>query len=365
MGRIFINYRRQDSEGYVGRLYDHLTQHFAREDVFMDVDNIKPGVDFVKALEEAVAACDVFLAIIGPQWLHAANDAGERRLDEWNDFVRIELISAIKMNKAIIPVLVGRAQMPSLRDLPEEISALARRNAFELSHQRFAVDVAKLAEIINAAAPPKESLAKPPADNETLRKKEAALKQVRLDLVSATESPLYHFRVENRLFPVMGEGNANANIMFIGESPGKTEAEQGKPFIGPSGEVLADMLKSIGLKREDIFITNLVLDRPPEKRDPTPEEIIFYTPFVDRIIDIIQPTVIATLGRFSMEYLLKKLDVVEKKAKISELHGKLMRAKLPYGDIHVVPLYHPAVVLYNPTQKDILRQDFQKLTLFV
>ncbi|MFN8372663.1 MAG: uracil-DNA glycosylase family protein [Anaerolineae bacterium] len=363
MARIFINYRRQDSEGYVGRLYDHLIQHFQREDVFIDVDNIKPGVDFVKALEEAVAACDVLLAIIGPQWLSATNDSGERRIDEWNDFVRIEIASALKLDKAIIPVLVGHARMPSHKDLPEDLMPLARRNAFELTHQRFSADVVHLAEIIKQAAP--KSLAKPVADHETLRQKEAALKQVRLDLVGATESPLYQFRVENRLFPVLGEGNANANIMFIGESPGKTEAEQGKPFIGPSGEVLAEMLNSIGLKREDIFITNLVLDRPTEKRDPTPEEIAFYTPFVDRIIDIIQPTVIATLGRFAMEYLLKKLDVVEKKAKISEVHGKLMKAHLPYGDIHVVPLYHPAVVLYSASQKETLKKDFQKLKLFI
>jgi uracil-DNA glycosylase family 4 len=364
MGRIFINYRRQDSEGYVGRLYDHLTQHFAREDVFIDVDNIRPGVDFVKALEDAVAACDVFLAVIGPHWLTAANDAGERRLDEWNDFVRIELISAINMNKAIIPVLVGHARMPSLKELPEEIAALARRNAFELSHQRFGVDVAKLADIIKAAAP-KESLAKPPIDNETLLQKEAALKKVRLDLIGATASPLYQFRTENRLFPVMGDGNANANIMFIGEAPGKTEAQQGIPFIGPSGEILADMLKSIGLKREDVYITNLLLDRPPENRDPSPEEIAFYTPFVDRIVDIVQPSVIATLGLFAMEYLLKRLGLTEKKPKMKEVHGKLMKVQLPYGEVHVVPLYHPASVLYSPTQKEMLKQDFQKLKLFV
>jgi DNA polymerase len=330
----------------------------------MDVDDIKPGADFVQTLENAVAACDVFIAVIGPQWLSIMNDHGTRRLDDWNDFVRIEIASALKLNKVIIPVLVGRARMPSPKELPDELVGLARRNAFEISHQRFLSDVVRLAHTIKEVAP-KSSFAKPPVDSETLRQKEAALKQVRLDLVGATDSPLYTFRVENRLFPVLGEGSANANILFIGEAPGKIEAEQGRPFIGPSGEILDEMLNSIGLKRADIFITNIVLDRPPTKRDPTPEELAFYAPFMDRIIDIIQPTVIATLGRFAMEYLFKKLDVAEKKGKISEIHGKLMKARLVYGDIHVVPLYHPASVLYSPSQKEMLRKDFQKLKLFV
>ena len=118
MSRIFINYRRQDSEGYVGRLYDTLAQQFDRADIFMDVDNIKPGADFVSVLEEAVANCDVFLAIIGPIWTSITDDQGKRRLENWNDFVRIELVSALKQGKLVIPVLVGRATMPAPRDLP-------------------------------------------------------------------------------------------------------------------------------------------------------------------------------------------------------------------------------------------------------
>src|SRR5690606_661858 len=164
---------------------------------------------------------------------------------------------------------------------------------------------------------------------------------------------------------VIGEGHPDANIFFIGESPGKAEAESGKPFCGPSGEVLDDMLRGIGLKREDVYLTNILLDRAPDNRNPLPEEIAFYAPFVDRLIDIIQPAVIVTLGRFAMQYLLKKLDVPEKRSTISNLHGKLLKARLPYGEVHVVPLYHPAVVLYSASQKDILRKDFEKLKLFI
>lgn len=363
MSRIFINYRRLDSEGYVGRLYDHLLRHFQREDIFMDVDSIKPGQDFVTALENAVAGCDVFIAVIGPSWLNAADEEGNRRLDAWNDFVRIEIASALHQEKLVIPVLVGRAKMPSPAELPEDIAALARRNAFELSHFHFPQDVEKLVMMIREMVAAKQPF-KAGVDSETLKRKEAALKALRAELVSATTSPLYAVRTQNGYFPVLGEGDPDANILFIGESPGKTEAETGRPFLGPSGEVLEGMLRGIQLKREDVYMTNILLDRPPDQREPTPEEIAFYAPFVDRIIDIVQPAVIATLGRFSMQYILRKFDAPEKRGKISELHGRLIKAQASYGEIHIVPLYHPAVVLYSATQRDTLRKDFEKLKLF-
>lgn len=364
MSRIFINYRRQDTEAYVDRLYEHLAQHFTPEDIFMDVDSIKPGADFVHTLEDAVAGCDVFIAMIGPQWLDAKDDSGSRRLDHWDDFVRIEIASALKQSKLVIPVLVGQARMPSPHSLPDDLKALARRNAITLSRQGFAHDVNKLAETIKESVPSHSSF-KPHAPSEIVQRKEAALKAVRADLVNATTSPLYKFRIDNRLFPVLGEGNADANILFIGEAPGKTETETGRPFCGPSGDVLDEMLRGISLKREDVFITNILLDRPPEKRDPTPEELTFYTPFMDRIVDIIQPAVIATLGRFAMNYMLKKLDLPEKGGTITQLHGKLIKTKIHYGEIHIVPLYHPAVVLYSASQKETLRKDFEKLKLFI
>ncbi len=364
MSRIFINYRRQDSEGYVGRLYDHLVQHFSPDDIFMDVSSIEPGKDFITELEKAVAACDVFIAMIGPQWLNIKDDSGKRRLEQWNDYVRIEIASALKQDKLVIPALVGRAKMPKPTTLPDDIAALSRRNAIELSHSRFAYDVEQLVDAIKDAIPSHPSF-KLAADPEMLRQKEAALKVVRDDLVNASDSPLYAIRIENRFFPVLGEGNPDANILFIGEAPGKNEANQGRPFCGPSGDVLAEMLQSINLQREDVYLTNILHDWTAEKRDPRPEEIAFYTPFVDRIIDIIQPAVIVTLGRFAMQYMLKKLDLPEKRGKISQLHGKLIKTALPYGEIHVVPFYHPAVVLYSASQKDVLQKDFEKLKLFI
>jgi uracil-DNA glycosylase len=364
MIRIFINYRRQDSEGYVGRLYDHLLKHFEPENIFMDVASIDPGEDFVQVLDAAVAECDAFLAIIGSQWLTIKDDGGERRLEQWNDFVRIEIESALKQGKLVIPVLVGRTKMPSPTDLPESIAQLARRNAVELSHQRFAYDVENLVVAIKEALPANPSI-KSNANSEIIQQKEAAIKTVRLDLIGAIDSPLYTFRDENRYFPVLGDGNPDANILFIGESPGKYEAEQGVPFCGPSGDVLDEMLGNIGLKRKDVYMTNVLLDRPPDNRTPTAEEITFYMPYVDRMIDIIEPAVIVSLGRFAMQYILKKFDLPEKREKIGQLHGKLLQATAPYGEIHIVPLYHPAVVLYSASQKDVLRKDFEKLKLFV
>ncbi len=363
MSRIFINYRRQDTEGYVGRLYDHLLKHFDSGDIFIDVNSIQPGVDFTRALENAVSACDVFIAMIGPQWLNATDEGGERRLDQWNDFVRLEIASALKLNKVVIPVLVGQARMPAPALVPDDIAPLCLRNAIELSHQRFAYDVERLVEAIRNSVSAGFAL-KPQADMPTLRQKESALKSLRLELVDATESPLYRFRSENRAFPVLGEGSPDASIMFIGEAPGKTEVEKGKPFCGPSGEVLSEMLNGIGLRRADVYMTNLLLDRPPAKRDPLPEEIDFYAPFVDRLIEIVQPAVIASLGRFASSYILKKFDLPEQRSRISDVHGMLLQARAPYGDIHIVPLYHPAVVLYSASRKEMLRRDFEKLRLF-
>lgn len=362
MARIFINYRRQDTEGYVGRLYDHLTRHFEPDALFLDIDSIPPGVDFVEFLDSAIEQTDVLLAVIGPGWLSAADEAGERRIAREDDFVRIEIASALRQKKVVIPVLVGGARTPRSADLPEDISGLARRNAFELSHMRFGADVDKLAEAIRETMIRQLKPRSSPA--EVTRKKEA-LKELRASLVAASDSPLYETRIDGRYFPVIGEGSIDAPLLFIGESPGKTEAQEGRPFIGQSGKVLDEMLASIGLKREDIFITNLILDHPGMKREPTAAEIAYYEPYLDRLIDLVRPAVIVPLGRFAAWAVCRKFELREADQRISEIHGKLIKARAPYADIHVVPLFHPAAVLYSASMKATLWQDFQKLKLFL
>jgi uncharacterized membrane protein YhaH (DUF805 family) len=149
--RIFINYRRSDSPGAAGRLYDRLQQHFERNQVFMDVDAIEPGIDFVKSLDEQVSTCGAFIAVIGPDWLATKTSDGRSRLHEPTDYVRVEIESALKRDIRVIPVLVDGAIMPRPSDLPPSIEALARRNAVEIAHHRFAADCDSLAGGIKRA----------------------------------------------------------------------------------------------------------------------------------------------------------------------------------------------------------------------
>ena len=195
--------------------------------------------------------------------------------------------------------------------------------------------------------------------------KAALLEKIAEEILNLEESPLYSYRKENNYSFVLGEGNVEAKIMFIGEAPGEKEAKTGRPFVGASGRFLNELLQSIGMKREDIYITNIVKDRPPNNRNPSVKEIRLYQPFLLRQIDIIRPEVIVPLGRFSMEFILNQFDAPEKGQKISELHGKQLKGTAPYGEIIIMPLYHPAVALYSVDSKQTLVNDFQILKQFV
>ncbi|MDP3779214.1 MAG: uracil-DNA glycosylase [bacterium] len=195
-----------------------------------------------------------------------------------------------------------------------------------------------------------------PQDNRT-----ELLRAIRDEVVAFKESPLYKERVRNRAYPVIGEGNHYAKIMFIGEAPGRVEAQTGRPFAGPAGKILDELLASIGIARKDVYITNVVKDRPPQNRDPLPEEIGLYAPFLDRQIQIIKPEVIVLLGRHSMRYVMEKFDLSWQIEPISKIHGQIFEADAPYGKIKIIPLYHPAVALYNPDSKDVMMKDFQKI----
>ncbi len=199
----------------------------------------------------------------------------------------------------------------------------------------------------------------------SLKERFELLKTIRDELLRFKKSPIYKYRVENRYFPVVGEGSHTANIMFIGEAPGKNEAETARPFCGRSGKVLDEMLESINLNRSDVYITNIVKDRPPENRDPTKTEVKLYAPFLVRQIDIIQPRVIATLGRFSMEYIMTHFGLSKDLKPISSMHGREFVAKTAYGAVTIIPLYHPAVALYNGSNKKTLVDDFQVLKKYV
>jgi DNA polymerase len=199
----------------------------------------------------------------------------------------------------------------------------------------------------------------------TVEEKFEKMKEIRDELFLLKGSPLYQYRVDNKYFPVVGEGSHNAHIMFIGEAPGENEAKTARPFCGRSGKVLDDMLESIHLNRSDVYITNIVKDRPQENRDPSAEEIALYAPFLDRQIEIIQPKVIATLGRFSMTYIMSKFGISDIVGSIGELHGKEFKAQASYGEVMIIPLYHPAVALYDGSNKQTILNDVQVLKKYI
>jgi TIR domain len=149
MGRaIFISYRRDDTEGEAGRLFDDLVRAFGDDSVFMDVAGINPGIDFRKAIDDNVATCGVLLAMIGPRWTTVTNSSGKARLEDDNDFVRLEIASALARNVAVIPVLVHDAKMPPPDDLPENLKDLAFRNSVEITHARWNSDVQLLTKAL-------------------------------------------------------------------------------------------------------------------------------------------------------------------------------------------------------------------------
>ncbi len=191
--------------------------------------------------------------------------------------------------------------------------------------------------------------------------KKKRIEDIKKRLFELSGNFLCEHRRENCYFPVIGEGSLSSKIMFIGEAPGKNEAKTGKPFCGSAGRLLDELLGHVGLVRNDIFITNIVKDRPPKNRDPLPEEIEIYSSFLDEEIDLIKPKVIATLGRFSMEYVLNKFGCSEHLQPIGKMHGNSFKANTHYGEIDIVVLYHPCVAVYDPRKKDILKKDISLL----
>lgn len=150
---------------------------------------------------------------------------------------------------------------------------------------------------------------------------------------------------------VFGDGSADADVVLVGEAPGKNEDEQGLPFVGAAGRFLNEMLDAIGSKRENVYITNIVKYRPPNNRDPYPDEKVAFLPFLKRQLEVIKPKLIVTLGRHSMEVLLPP------GLKISQCHGQPKR----YNGQVYMPLFHPAAALYNNSMRQTLIEDFMKI----
>lgn len=157
---------------------------------------------------------------------------------------------------------------------------------------------------------------------------------------------------------VFGEGNPDTDLYFLGEAPGYYEDRDGRPFVGLAGKLLDQLIQSIGLARSDVYISNVVRFRPPTNRDPLPDEIDAFAPYVDREIEIINPKVIVTLGRFSMAKFLPD-------TKISQVHGRKFRVDFQGRETTIMPMYHPAAALRSTQVMDAIKEDFQKIRDFL
>jgi DNA polymerase len=154
---------------------------------------------------------------------------------------------------------------------------------------------------------------------------------------------------------VFGSGNADADLLFVGEAPGRNEDEQGVPFVGQAGQLLDELLGEIGLKREDVFVANLLKCRPPGNRDPLPQEITNCQDYLHRQLDLVQPKVVCTLGNFSTKLLRGE------NTSITKLHGQAETRVIGPRAVRLVPLYHPAAALYARPLLDTLREDFGRI----
>jgi len=162
---------------------------------------------------------------------------------------------------------------------------------------------------------------------------------------------------EHRRNPVPGEGNPSARVMFIGEAPGEKEDETGRPFVGAAGKLLTELIESIGFKREDFYITNVVKCRPPNNRDPEEDEINACLPYLLKQIELVKPRVIVALGRHAARTLFNVAGL--KWVNMSSMHGKAFKAVVNGVEAVIIPTFHPAAALYNPGLKNELRSDFE------
>ncbi len=179
------------------------------------------------------------------------------------------------------------------------------------------------------------------------------LKELEEKIRSCTKCPLH----ETRTNAVPGEGPENAKIMLVGEAPGRFEDMQGRPFVGAAGKLLTEILSEVGIKREEVYITNIVKCRPPNNRDPTDEEIAKCSPYLDLQISIIRPKLIIALGRHSGKYLIEKFG--GKFTKISAIHGKIFHFTTIFGDFYLMPTYHPAAAIYNKELRSSIVEDIR------
>ncbi len=189
------------------------------------------------------------------------------------------------------------------------------------------------------------------------KQKDNLLLAIKEEVVACQKCGLY----KTRILPVIGQGNHSAQVMFIGEAPGANEDKTGVPFCGSAGQILNLLLASVSIKREDVYIANILKDRPPANREPALEEISACTPYLLRQIAIIEPKIIATLGNYATHFILEQFGAAGSRLGISQLRGQKFAVcgPLPKKPCTIIPLYHPAVAIYNSQLLDDLKSDFK------
>lgn len=193
-----------------------------------------------------------------------------------------------------------------------------------------------------------------------MENKEEELRKIKGEVLICKKCSLYKTRTN----PVIGEGSPRAKIMMIGEAPGFNEDKTGHPFCGAAGKILNELLESVRIKREEIYITNLLKCRPPQNRGPRREEIETCASYLERQVETIKPKVICSLGNFSTKYIFEKYGLKDQIQGISKIHGKVFEVKNLFQSVKIIPLYHPAVATYNINMKEILKNDFKILEKF-
>lgn len=187
-----------------------------------------------------------------------------------------------------------------------------------------------------------------------IKLKDQALKKVKDEVLACQKCPL----AKTRTLPVIGQGNHQTKIVFVGEAPGASEDKTGRPFCGQAGKILDELLDSIDISRDKVYVCNILKCRPPANRNPQPTEIEACASYLVRQIEIIKPSVMATLGNYATAFILEKYGLKDKIQGISKIHGQVFKT----GSLKIIPLYHPAVVVYNANMKATLAKDFQVIS---
>jgi hypothetical protein len=269
LGTVFISYRREDSAPSAGRIYDRLAQRMGPDNVFFDVENIQPGSDFAHVLAESVGDCDALVAVIGRRWISSTDENNQRRLDDPNDFVRIEIEAALQRDVRVIPVLVDGAAMPKSKDLPEALKRLSRKQGIEISHTRFDSDVERLTralsliekQLLKAAIP--ASLENTRAATPT----NVGILTPKVELLFSPKDP------GSGLIPKLQIGRSN--VFFVGPSgpfgkllfPALTESQFKVESIGGKVKVSTRIANDTGSLLVEIVRNEWLVAPPPQTWD--------------------------------------------------------------------------------------------------